>query len=468
MKSHKLNDVEWFLDDEGLITPLERIVPAEGMHRGYFSFDHGSRKFFLKFFREKGASGLLRNKVSPRGSKEYWSGRKLLDMSILTPKPVGYGITNAGSYIIQEWVAGETFVDAFFRGDDRQSLLLKLADLVRILKEHRVLHNDLHLNNVLVYNGDLYLIDLHKMVIKRRFGRKDETSNLAHAITMIYGDITEEEKTLFFGRYGVEETRWAVEKEMRRLWERWIRKKQERAFDTTSMVTVRGDRVYMACVERITDGEPIALIKKDRKTTVERYGDHIRKLYRNGRRLRKAWKNHVTLKYLDLSVTPEPYYVKVPSFFSKGYIAMEDLTGSGEELDRFLDRTYDGMTKDVRAVFVAKLAHFFSQLFKKKTIHRDLKGCNIFVLDRGGLLLLDVEDILFAEVDEENLVRMLVQLNTTIPKRIPVRDRMRFYLKLVKGLNVDKKLVFRHVKDESMKSEIVYEGASGLKRESWH
>jgi tRNA A-37 threonylcarbamoyl transferase component Bud32 len=467
MKSHKLNDVEWFLDDEELITPLKTIVLTGEMHRGYFSFDHDSRKFFMKFFREKGASGLLRNKMSPRGSKEYWSGRRLLDMSILTPRPVGYGISGNGSYIIQEWIAGEAFVNVFLGGGNRQDLLLKLAGLLKTLKVHKVLHNDLHLNNILVYKGGLCLIDLHKMVIKKHFTRKDEASNLAHAITMIYGDMAEDEKTLFFSQYGVAEMRSAVEKEIRRLWERWIRKKQERAFDNTSVVSVRGDRVYMAGVEGIANGEPIQLIKKDRKTTVERYGDHIRKLYRNGRRLRKAWKNHVTLKYLDLAVTPEPYYVKVPSFFSNGYIAMEDLTGSGEELDRFLDRTYDGMTEDAKAAFVAKLAHFFTQLFKKKTIHRDLKGCNIFVLDRGGFLLLDVEDILFAEVDSDNLERMLVQLNTTIPKRISASDRMRFYLRLVRDLKVDKKQVFQRASEESLKSEIVYEGVGGLKRESW-
>ena len=181
-----------------------------------------------------------------------------------------------------------------------------------------MLHNDLHLNNVLVYNGALYLIDLHKMAIKRHFGIEDEVSNLSHAITMVYEDMTEEEKTLFFSRYGAENMRTAVEKEIRRLWERWIRKKQERAFANTSKISVRGDRVYITGAETIADGEPIQLIKKDRKTTIERYGDHLRKIYRNRRRLRKAWKNHVTLKYLDLSVTPEPYYVRVPIPILKG------------------------------------------------------------------------------------------------------------------------------------------------------
>ena len=137
---------------------------------------------------------------------------------------------------------------------------------------------------------------------------------------------------------------------------------------------------------------------------------------------------------------------------------MEDLTGSGEELDRFLDRKYDEMTKRRRTVFISKALSFFCHTLQKKTVHRDLKGCNIFVLEQGGFLLLDVEDILFAEIEGEDLQRMLTQLNTTIPKRIAAKDRMRFYLKLVRGLKVDKKQVFERVKEESLKSEIVYEG----------
>ncbi len=467
MKSHSVNGIEWFLDDEGLVEPLRAVVPTGGTSRGYFSFDHGGKHFFLKSFKEPGAAGFFRNKVLPRGAKEYRSAQRLLEMSILTPKPVGYGASDRESYIIQEWIRGDTFLNVFFVCGSRPELILKLADLLRTLKEHGVRHNDLHLNNVIVSDGDLYLIDLHKMAVRKRFGTKDEVSNLSHAIVMIYDGMTAKEKALFFGRYGAQDMKPVVEREMKRLQERWIRKKQERAFKNTSMLSVRADRVYMSGRETIADGQPVRLIKKDRKTTVEQHGDHVRKTYRDGRRLRRAWKNHVTLKYLDLAVTPEPYYVKVPSLFSKGYVAMEDLTGSGEELDRYLDRNYDRMTGRERKAFIENLALFFGRLFKKRTLHKDLKGCNIFVLNRGGFLLLDVEDFQFAAVNGESLKRMLVQLNTTIPARVSVKDRMRFYLCLVKGLQVDKKAVFQEAREESLKNEIVYESLGGLKREAW-
>ena len=467
MRIQRLNNIKWFLEDSALIDALKGLVSREDARRGYFNLDYQDKKAFVKFFAERGISGSIRHIISPRGRKEYRLGKRLLEMSVPTPKPLGYGLSDIGSYVIQQWIEGDAFVDLFFEGKNRPELLNNLADFLNLLKAQKVLHNDLHLYNVIVCKDMLYLIDLHKMALKRHFNLKDEVSNLSHAITMLYDDMTEAEKELFFNRYGVKDIRTHVENEMSRLWERWIRKKQGRAFDNTSQMAVKGDCVYMTGRETLADEGPVELIKKDKKTIVERHSNHIRKIYRNKRRLKKAWENHVALKYLNLSVTPEPYCVKRPSLFSTGYIAMEDLGVSGEELDRHLDRTYDRMDKKERKTFIAGLSSFFSVLFKKKIAHRDLKGCNIFVLNNGGFLLLDVEDIIFTHMNEERLKQMLTQLNTTIPKRISVKDRMRFYLKAAKDLKIDKKQVFKDVLRESLKSEIVYEGVGGLKREYW-
>jgi len=467
MKAPKFNNIKWFLEDNGLIPLLGSLPLNEEVKRGYFTCDYKDKGIFIKSFKEKGSVGFIRNRVSPRGKKEYNAGKRLLALSIMTPKPLGYGISDRGSYIIQERIEGNTFVNIFFESKDRAGLIMKLADLLRTLKTKMVVHNDLHLNNVIVHNENLYLIDLHKMQIKGRITLKDEVSSLSHAITMLYDTMSTDEKTLFFSRYGEQGIRTYVEKEMGRLWERWIRKKQKRAFENTSKIVVDGDCIYTAGTEVLVGSDPVQLIKKDKKIIVERHSDHIRKYYRNRRRLQLAWKNHVALKYLELSITPEPYCVKHPSLFSWGYIAMEDLTGSGIEFDRYLDKTYDRMDTEVKTALIEEFSRFLALLFKKKIAHRDLKGCNIFVLNEGRFLLLDVEDILFTIIDEERLKRMLVQLNTTIPVRISIYDRMRLYLKVIKGINVDKKQVFNDVKNRSLKSEIVYEGVSGLQRESF-
>ena len=100
---------------------------------------------------------------------------------------------------------------------------------------------------------------------------------------------------------------------------------------------------------------------------------------------------------------------------------------------------------------------------RKGIIHRDLKACNVFVLS-DGFRLLDVEDILFAAPTEETMRRMLVQLNTSVPERISVADRVRFFVNLVSGFSLDRKRLLREVARLSRNEDIVYEGVSGLKK----
>ncbi len=49
------------------------------------------------------------------------------------------------------------------------------------------------------------------------------------------------------------------------------------------------------------------------------------------------------------------------------------------------------------------------------------------VFHEEGFMLLDVEDIRFRALDEESLKRMLIQLNTTIPRRVSTGDRIGFF-----------------------------------------
>jgi hypothetical protein len=146
---------------------------------------------------------------------------------------------------------------------------------------------------------------------------------------------------------------------------------------------------------------------------------------------------------------------------------MEDLHGEGQELDRYLDRRYDVMDAHERRLFAGSLAGFLLMVTQKKIVHKDLKTCNIFALNDGEFMLLDVEDIRFKSLDEEALKRMLVQLNTTLPKRIGFRDRIRFFIQFTSPMMVNKRAIFKAVAKESMRREIVYEGVGGLKREIW-
>lgn len=213
MKVHEINGITWHLSDDGLLPVVREISGREETRRGYTTQPYGSGQVFIKYFREKGIPGFVRNRVQPRGKKEYDTGLTLLSFPIPTPKPLAYGISPTGSYVIQEWLDGIPFSQMFKEGD-KADLLMGLARLLRSLKDHHVRHNDLHLDNILVFHGDPFLIDLHKMKIKKIFAARDEASNLSHALVSLYNDLDEDEKVAFFLEYGSMSIRNKVETEI--------------------------------------------------------------------------------------------------------------------------------------------------------------------------------------------------------------------------------------------------------------
>jgi tRNA A-37 threonylcarbamoyl transferase component Bud32 len=342
-----------------------------------------------------------------------------------------------------------------------------LVGLLEGLKAKGLRHNDLHLGNIIGASGKVYLVDLHKASLKESFAFADDVSNVSHALAMLYDGMEEREKTWFFSHYGGGALRGRVEQEMRRLRQRWITRKAARAFRTTSVLEASRGRVTVRGMEGKTHGEYLATIKKDRKVTVDRHTDHVRKIYAHRRRLHRAWKNHVILEYMRLFIAPRPYYLQRGSASQAGYIAMEDLTEKGEELDRFLDRNYDGMSRAARRGFIDAFCSFLASALRKEIIHRDLKGCNVFVLQKGAFLFLDVEDVDFLGLDDTAVKNMLIQLNTTIPGRISMRDRLRFFVKVTRPFLSERKRLLKEIASKSLRREIVYEGVSGLRRESW-
>jgi tRNA A-37 threonylcarbamoyl transferase component Bud32 len=469
VKHLEQNGIEWFIEGPDILFFITKQLTEEKEERRSYDFrEYKGNEVFAKYFLEKGFSGAIRNRLSPRGKREFVLGTSLLSASIATPRPLGYGVGRSGSFVLQERLPGVTFLAAFeaSSGVGREILLNNLALLLGRLRDHRVRHNDLHLENVLVSDECLYLIDLHKSVIRsRRFSKRDELINLAHSLTMIYDRMTEEEKGRFLNVYGDPSGRAVLEARLYSQWSRWIKRKKGRAFANTSRLRAEGHRVYVRGEEDRGTRNLKDIIKLDRKVQVERHVDHLRKIYSHKRRLRKAWENFVALLYLDLFVTPKPYFVDKGSIFENGFIAMEDLGSKGQELDRFLDSHYDGMKRIGRCVFVEQLADFLGGLLKKGVVHRDLKACNIFV-GEGRLALLDVEDFLFRRTEEADIVRLLAQLATSIPARVRTRDRIMFLHRLAQHVSFDKKHVVREVREKLKGAEVIYEGASGLKRES--
>ncbi len=455
------------MEDGRLLPLLAGLSHPAGERRHYGVHEFEGKKIFVKSFSEKGIAGRIRQMVTPRGKKEFVVARGLGALCVPAPVALGYGIGDRVSAIVEDLIEGKSLLEHIKEGTPREGLLRSLADLLLLLKDKKVRHDDLHLDNVLVSEGTLYLVDLHKVHLKRTFSDNDEVVNLTHALGIIYNDITPRERDVFFDRYGCSrETRKNAEDAIERLRSRWIVNKMERAFRDTSVVCRKGAHLFIRGREDSAKGPYVATIKEDKKVKVERFGDHVRKTYAGRVRLKRAWRNHVVMEYLRMPVVPAAFHACLPPG-GKGYIAMEDLLGKGEELDRYLDRNYDSMDREQRKTFVDDLAAFFRNAMTWGITHRDLKACNVFAFNSGGFLLLDVEDIRFGKTTRDVLKRAFCQLNNTIPKRVSTRDRIRFFLRLASLTDTDKKKLFKEILTKSLKEPIVYEGVSGLVTEKW-
>jgi tRNA A-37 threonylcarbamoyl transferase component Bud32 len=468
LKRLEQNGIRWFIDGSvDLSSIIGELTEETGKRRSYGFREHEGHRVFVKYFLEKGLVGSVRNRFSPRGKREFLLGNRLLSLSIPTPCPLGYGVGRHGSFVLQQYLSGVTFKAAFDTSSvsSRHRLLGDLACLLKRLRDCGVNHNDLHLENILVVGGDLYLIDLHKSVIRNgTLSKAVELVNLSHGLTMIYDCMTEREKRRLFDDYGNAAIRSELETRLYRQWRKWIERKKGRAFADTSKLKVEGRRVYVRGEEGRGRKRLETVLKLDKKIRVERHADHLRKIYIHGRRLRKAWENFVVLLYLDLPVVPKPYFVERGPLLEAGFVAMEDLGSRGEELDRFLDRHYDSMGRSHRRHLAQQIADFLGGLLKKGVIHRDLKACNLFVTE-GRFLLLDVEDFAFYHAEMNDIIRLLLQLNTSVPGRIESRDRVSFLCRLARYVPFDRTAALKQVREKSRKVEVIYEGVSGLKKE---
>ena len=375
---------------------------------------------FVKFFLERGIAGFVRNRLMPRGRKDTTSESASSRASIATPRPLGYG--KGGERLLRHPGVdrGRTLKDAFERPPKERRSSTPWA-CFKSLAEARVRHNDLHLDNVFFSGGTLYLIDLHKAEIRGTWSRDDAAANLGQALSMVYKNMTEEQRARFFEDAGRPDVRNAVEAALKAQWGAWVESKKRRAFSNTSKLAVRGRRVYVRGREKEGQGAFTTLLKQDKKVRVERHADHIRKIYGRRHKLKRAWENWVALEYVTGDVVPRPFYVEKASLFGCGFIAMEDLCGQGEELDRFLDRHYDAMETGRRRAFIGSLALFLGRLLDTGIVQKDLKACNVFVID-SGFRLLDVEDIGFYAPTDADILAMLVQLNNI---RTPADTRVR-------------------------------------------
>jgi tRNA A-37 threonylcarbamoyl transferase component Bud32 len=143
-----------------------------------------------------------------------------------------------------------------------------------------------------------------------------------------------------------------------------------------------------------------------------------------------------------------------------------EVSDPGQELDRYILKNL-GDFKERRS-FIKAFARWLSQYHQLNLYHQDMKTCNMIISRTGGawnFLLLDLEDVRLDEkVEEKQVFRSFLQLNTSTPKMVTTTDRFRFFREYLRLNPVvkDRKSFLRRLIHESKRRELVYVAPWGV------
>lgn len=107
-----------------------------------------------------------------RSSRSWYYSRLLLSQGVLVPRPVAFVETRIGplrgmSYFLYEYVDGITGEEYLKKHADSpkkvRDAIQSIVDLVKKIKELRLIHGDIRVSNLIFKEGSLYLLDLDDM-----------------------------------------------------------------------------------------------------------------------------------------------------------------------------------------------------------------------------------------------------------------------------------------------------------------
>jgi tRNA A-37 threonylcarbamoyl transferase component Bud32 len=104
-------------------------------------------------------------------AREWRKIHLLRQHGFLTANPVARGRQGFASFLLQQEITGGVPTDELIQTLDtfnRRQLLRRVGQLTRRLRDAGLIHKDLYLKHIFVANGELYLIDLQRVLGPRR------------------------------------------------------------------------------------------------------------------------------------------------------------------------------------------------------------------------------------------------------------------------------------------------------------
>jgi tRNA A-37 threonylcarbamoyl transferase component Bud32 len=485
-----LDNPEHFL----LTNPPQRLL-KESPVRTVSIISGPQGEFFLKKYKTRGVGERLKYFFVPsKAHKEWVVARRALSKGIVTPTPLAMaerrkrGFLKDAFLVTQAISPSSPLIELIPEGG-HEDLLIRAAWLIRGAHEAGLFHQDLHAGNILVGGKEkkVYLIDLHRSRFMKSVSKQRRLWNLAQFFYSLKFWLSAEDKKTFLRRYdeeedvlaeGLEEGLRKIGRLEERIYRRHMKSRTKRCLkDSGGFYVVNQDgwriwarrgwkieellkviKEHKNIVARGKDG----LIKDDRRTAITlfpytktricvkeyRYRGIPRKLKEVFRRskARRGWLmgNGLAVRGI-VGITPQALLeCRRWGFPQEAFLIMETPPGYCE-LDRYMVQSFEDSPhrRIKKRPFLEALASFMATLYELKISHRDLKTCNIMVQeeqDNWNFGLIDMDDVqLDKAIQHKNLRKTLIQLNTSTPLFIDMKDRIRFlvhYINLIKQNNV--------------------------------
>ncbi|MFW6158114.1 MAG: lipopolysaccharide kinase InaA family protein [Planctomycetota bacterium] len=454
--------------------------------RAVYRLELGGRAVFVKHHLLRSLAERLKYLVlRSRAASEWAASRALAERGIPAARAVAVAERRAAgilceAVLITEDIAGARPLSAVI-GEDlgraptgesfrrKRRLLRAVAELVRQTHESDVFHRDLHGGNILVRNGDLFLIDLHRVSLGP-VSVSQRAANLGQLLAYLPGLLSPGDRMHVVRSYLGDDFAGASLHDLARAVGRHEVRFRERRYASRAKRCVkrstrfRGGRIDGLRAHRRVDipaDQVVEAIRKHRTTDRVLKQDHrsrvtvvdvagrpvcVKEFIRPGllqrlgalvcgSKARRAWLGAHALAVRGMG-TPPP--LAIAEAGGRSYFITEFVEGAAQFKHYVAERCRPGPGEPARRWhrFVRRAAEFVRRLHDQRVYHRDLSAKNILVCqedDDWQFLLVDTSDVRRRRAPSlREKVRNLGQLGQIYVQ--PARsDRLRFYRQYTRG-----------------------------------
>lgn len=358
--------------------------------------------------------------------REFKNLVELERAGVAAPKPLACFWTDFDAGLVTEWIDGA--VEARERPE---GIWPALAAVVAKAIDAGLDHPDLHLGNVLVRGGEVFLVDLQeaRFVAPSSEAAFRTLGFLMHSIVEVASTAERvrflrgvRERSKLLAAIEWREVARGVDEAFRRSRLKYFRGRVGRVTGASASTVVDGAWVMSrakpidaADRKRIEDVDNLPILKRVEGRSIHRWRGLLVKASGGATR---AWRNAWALKWRGLPVA-EPR-----GLFGRKVVVADWV--DGEPLPEYVEANFGGWPRSRRLEFLESLAALVRRLHARGVFHHDLKGGNILVTP-GGFVVLDLDRVdFYGDVPLDARLQNLAQLVASVAGAVSRGDRLRF------------------------------------------